>query len=392
MPLLPDEARLLFLATRPDAVAQETYVAALASSRPNWRAIGALAEREKLLPILWSYMREHAELIPPEVRQAFQAQAAVTEFRMSLTESALEEVLQLLAAEGIRVMLLKGAGLAVTVYGSFARRPMGDFDILVPAADAERAWKAMRKVGWSLELEGGDQFYQSHHHLPALLDPKGLKLVLEIHRAMLPPTGPFLLDETELWRDARPVRVGGTEAWVPADHHQFLHLSVHFAWSNMFGGIGRTVRDVATIVAAGPVDWDRVMEVVTRARARSCTYWMLEITRTLSGSEIPDGVLDELRPIRSRAASTVLERSYILTGLFGACPSLRARQALWSAGIRPKASGHGSARPWQANELFKRVFHLDTPSSLGDRLKGQLHAGRRWWDFVRSVASPGRAV
>ncbi len=59
MPLLPDEARLLFLSARPDAVCGETYFAALAASHPNWRAVGALAEREKLLPVVWSYMREH---------------------------------------------------------------------------------------------------------------------------------------------------------------------------------------------------------------------------------------------------------------------------------------------------------------------------------------------
>ncbi|TFG87552.1 MAG: hypothetical protein E4H17_03290, partial [Gemmatimonadales bacterium] len=94
MPLLPDEARLLFLAARPDAVCGEIYFAALAASRPNWQAVGALAEREKLLPVLWGYMRKHSALIPPEVREAFQAQAAVTEFRMALTETALRQVVE----------------------------------------------------------------------------------------------------------------------------------------------------------------------------------------------------------------------------------------------------------------------------------------------------------
>ena len=392
MPLLPDEARLLFLASRPDAVCGETYFAALAASRPNWRAVGALAEREKLLPVLWSYMRQHSEFIPADVREAFRAQAAVTEFRMALTETALRQVVETLSAEGIRVMLLKGAALATTVYGSFLKRPMGDFDILVPAGEAERAWNVMRSVGWRLELEGGAQFFDSHHHLPGLVDPKGLNLVLEIHRFMLPPTGPFTFDESELWRDARPVQVGGREAWVPSDVHQLLHLSVHFAWSHMFSGMGRTVRDIATMLAAGPVDWAQFTDLAIRTRAGTCAYWTLAMTRTLSGTPVPAEVLESLRPRQPLVVSRALERGYITTGLFGACPSVWMAKLLWSAGIRPGASEHGTSRPWQSNELFKRVFHLDRSRGVGERLSGQFRDSARWWRFVKALGSPQRTI
>lgn len=367
-------------------------MAALVASRPNWRAVGALAEREKLLPVVWSYMREHAALIPAEIREAFQAQAAVTEFRMAMTETALRQVVETLAREGIRVMLLKGAALASTVYGSFLKRPMGDFDLLVPPGEAERAWQVMRTAGWRLELEGGEQFFDGHQHLPGLVDPKGLNLVLEVHRTMLPPTGPFLLDADELWRDARPVRLGGVEAWVPSDHHQLLHLSVHFAWSHMFSGMGRTVRDIAFILGAGPFDWERFRDTATATRAGTCAYWTLAITRTLSGTAIPEPVLEALAPRQPRVVSRALERGYITTGLFGACPSVWMAKMLWSAGIQPVASGHGDSRPWQSNELFKRVFKLDRDRGVGERMAGQVQAGRRWWRFAKALGSPQRTI
>jgi hypothetical protein len=392
MPILPDEARLLFLASRPDAVCSETYLAALAASRPDWRAVGALAEHEKLLPILWTYLRDHADLVPADIREAFQRQAAVTEFRMALTESALRQVVEVLTANGIRVMLLKGAALAVTKYGSFARRPMGDFDILVPPGEDERAWNLMRAAGWRLELEAGEEFFDSHHHLPGLVDPNGLNLVLEIHRTMLPPTGPFVFDETELWQEARAVQLGATEAWVPSDCHQLLHLSVHFAWSHMFSGMGRTVRDIATILAAGPFDWPRFSDLAIRTQAGTCAYWTLAITRTLSGTPVPTEVLERLRPRQPHVINRALERGYIVTGLFGACPSVWAAKLLWSAGIRPAASGHGRPRPWQSNELFKRVFRLDRDRGFGERMAGQARASRRWWRFARALVSPSRAI
>ena len=337
-------------------------------------------------------MRDHAEVIPPDVREAFRRQASVSEFRMSLTESALRETVEALAAQDIRVMLLKGAALATTVYGSFAQRPMGDLDVLVASNDAERAWHVMREAGWTLELEGGEEFYEHIQHFPALLDPKGLQLVLEIHRSLLLRTGPFAVDDAELWRDARPVELGTARVWVPSARHQLLHLSVHFAWSHMFRGIGRTVRDVATILGTSPMAWDEFTELAVRTRAQTCAFWTLLFTRTLMGTSVPADVLDSLRPRQPWAVTSALERAYITTGLFGACPSVGLTQLLWSAGIRPRASGHGDARPWQVSELFGRVFHVARKSGMRERLVGQLRAGERWWRFVRAVGSPHRIV
>lgn len=392
MPLLPDEARLLFLASRPDAVCGETYFAALAASRPNWRAVGALAEREKLLPVLWKYMQEHAGFIPADVREKFRAQALITDFRMAMTERTLHKVVEELSGQGIRVMLLKGAALAATVYPSFAQRPMGDLDILVAPDEAERAWRQLREKGWTLEYEGGERFYQGYHHLPALVDPSGLKLVLEIHRSIVPLQGPFQLDAEELWREARPVRLGATTVWVPSDRHQLLHLSIHFAWFHMFTGVGRTVRDVATLLAAGPFEWGRFTDLAVRTRARTCAYWTLLITRTLTGAHIPDEVMSVLRPARSGVMLRVLERAYITTGLFGSCPSIRVAKLLWSAGIQPRASGHGEARPWQVGDLFQEVFRPDPTHGLRQRLKRQLRAGAKWWQFARVLTSQRRVL
>jgi hypothetical protein len=390
MSILPNEARFLFLAARPDAACSETYLAALAVTHPDWRAVGALAEREKLLPVLWSYMREHAELIPEDVREAFRRQAAVTEFRMAATEATLHQVVRELDAAGIRVMLLKGAALASTVYGSFARRPMGDLDILVAPQDAERAWERIHGLGWTLEYEDGDEFYGSFHHLPPLVDPSTLRLVLEIHRSMMPQPGPFELDQARLWRDARPVALGSMRAWVPLPSHLLLHLSVHFAWSNMFRGIGRTVRDVATLLNKEPMDWSQFTQLAVQSRAGTCAYWTLAITRTLCGTPVPDEVLESLRPHQPMPVTRALERAYVTMGLFGACPSLRASNMIWSAGIQPRASGHGEVRPWQTGDLFQSVFRVRTKRSVGARLTGQLQLVRRWWRFARTVGASSR--
>ena len=165
MPVLPPEARLLLFATRAPSAEHDRAISELVAQPLNWRLVGALAEREKLLPVLWNRLHGHTAAVPPEIAERIHAQAAVTEFRMAITETVLQDVVRRLAAENIRVMLLKGAALATTVYPSFAARPMGDVDILVHPEEAPRAWQCMVDAGWTEELVGGEKFYEGHHHL-----------------------------------------------------------------------------------------------------------------------------------------------------------------------------------------------------------------------------------
>lgn len=389
MPVLPSEARLLILATRSADPANDRALADLVNSPVNWHAVGQLAEHEKLLPVLWNRLRVYAGVIPAETAALLSRQAAVTEFRMSLTETILREAVERLAAENIRVMLLKGAALATTVYPSFAARPMGDLDVLVAPDEAGRAWQCLRDAGWKIEVEGGEKFFEAHHHLVGLLDPKGLNIVLEIHRAMMAPTGPFLLDEAEVWREARPVSLGATRVWVPSDRHQLLHLCIHFAWQHeLRGGMGRTVRDVATLLAAGEMDWAAFVDLANRTRAGTSAYWTLAMARTLGGAKVPLEALQRLRPRQLSPLTRALERAYIMSSLLGACPSLRMGQFLWRVGMRPGASGHGNSRPWHVNEVFKESFHMDQKPGIGARINPYRLGFSRWLRFVRTLGSP----
>ena len=393
MPLLPPEARLLLLVTAPRRTNSSAELASLVEGPLNWEMVARLAEREKLLPILWNALHNYVGRIPPEMATSLRRRATVADFQMAMTETALRRVVAQLAAANIRVMLLKGAALATTIYPSFANRPMGDLDILVAPADAQRAWTLMRDAGWRLELPGGAEFHNSHHHLPGLLDPEGLDVVLEIHRAMLPSKGPFSLSEAELWRDAQAVQLGATEVWVPSHHHELLHLCVHFAWSHaLIEGVGRTVRDVSTLLESGSTHWPALIDLANRTKAATCVYWTLAMSQTLSGARVPADVLEELRPRIPQVVTHALERAYVMSGLLRACPSIHLSHWLWSAGILPTESGHGAARPWHVSEMFEHVFHLSQPQSLGGRLVAQASHLTDWFQFAEVVGVPRRLL
>ncbi len=354
----------------------------------NWLAVAQLAEREKLLGVLWPALSASQGAIPEDIAGAMRRQALVSEFRMAALEARLREVVQLLHDHGIPVMLMKGSALAVIAYGSFARRPMGDLDLLVHETQVGQAWDLLRKAGWLPEVEGADAFYETHRHVCPLVAPGGANVIVELHRCLLYPQGPFHLPEREVWEAATPVEVGGCPAWVPDPAHLVLHLCIHFAWSHqMQGGLSRTVRDLG--VLSPLVDWDRVVELAHTTHAESCCYWTLLLATSLSSVPVPRGVLQALQPRSPRWLLGVLRRVITAQALDPRqefTPSLRLGHLTWELAIRPEAAGHGADRPWAVTADFAKLTHAAPAPTLLRRLEGQVAHFPRWAHFVAVAA------
>jgi hypothetical protein len=316
--------------------------------------VRVLASQERLMTVFWPRVERSGLEVPPEHLGALRMQAMVGEFQLGTAEKVLQEVVDTCRRLDIDLMLLKGASLALTVYPGFHDRPMGDLDVVARGLDADRLWTALRDAGWALEFEGGADFYQDHQHLPPLVWSGGLGVVLEIHRSLLAARTPFVIDEEAWWRHARQVDFGGHRVAVLGSEAQLLYLSIHFAWSHALGrGLARTVRDVSALIAATPPDWDVVVRQALAARAATSVYWTLRLARSLGRAEVPTEVLERLRPSRPMWLLRRLERSFVEAALFRSCPYPRILEGLWALAIDPRGSGHGSHRPWGADEQFR---------------------------------------
>lgn len=370
---LPPEAGLLFAATRePDWDPDE--VRRLAAGPVDWVSLRGLAVQERLLTVLWPRLQEAGVAVPDVHARSFRLQSSVAEFQLAFTESVIGEVAATAKEMGIDLLLLKGAALALTVYGSFRARPMGDIDVLARPDDAIRLWNRLREDGWAMEYAGGAEFYESHHHLPPLVRGGGVGVVLEVHRSLLPPRGPFDGAGDLTWADVPLIELDEGPVRVLGPETQVLHLSIHFAWSHaMERGFARTVRDVSAVLAATPPDWTVVVNRARATRSDTSAYWTLRLARALGGAEVPDAVLVALAPPRPGWMLDWLERSYLEVGLFRSCPSQRLPRWLWTLGIDPRGSGHGTHRPWAADEEFRYDVTGDdqgvAATSVRDRLQ-----------------------
>lgn len=384
--ILTPEQRLVYAVARDDLPLAE--LEELLAADLKWGPLVWLAEMCRATPVLWKHLRRlDAKQLPPEAR-ALQSAAMVSEFRMRHLESRLDQCVDLIESAGIPVMLLKGAGLAKTVYESFVERPMSDLDILVPAERTTEAWELLRAAGWRM-AEGQDlsELYETrHHHLPPLYDPDGTDTAVEVHRQIFPGSHPFALTADTLWADA--VRLPGSDTvMLPSPDHQVIHLAIHYAWSHMMGHFAgwRTFRDVGRIIKVHHMDWDGVVERSKAARATSSTYWTLRLARSLVALDVPEAALEALRPPLG-ALHAGLERSYAMGMLpWGRRnPSETLARQLWSLGMRPGWSGHQGTKPWDISEAFAAPAQTSTARAMH-----QLREIPTWGRYLRGVLLPG---
>jgi hypothetical protein len=330
----------------------------------DWDELCALTHRERAASALLPLLKPFESELPETGYRHLREQATLSVMRLLHLEQLLNEVHDTLTKRGIDLALLKGAGLAYSVFRSFAERPMGDLDILVRQEQTEEAWRILQTDGWIWPSDKwGTERYADHQHRPPLIrEPGGFRV--EIHGDLVAGGHPFRFPSDAVWASAQRVSVGGRSFTVPHVQHQLWHVCVHFAWSHaMQWGTWRALRDCGAIIDRGAVDWAGFIELARASRATTCCFWTLRIAHRLTGAAVPEYVLEALRPPYPERVLELLERHCVLN-LFASpnrCPSIWLSRRFWEVCALPRWSGHGSARPWHVGERWSRAAEAVEP-------------------------------
>ncbi|MGI9179644.1 MAG: nucleotidyltransferase family protein [Longimicrobiaceae bacterium] len=385
---LSPEAQLVLLAA--GGPAHEDQIAALLRAGLRWPLVLEIARREGAVTILWQRLQSLPQTELPSGAASLRTRVMLSEFRQQYLGQRLDEALEVLSDAGIRVLLLKGAALALTVYGSFARRPMGDLDLLVEPARAAEAQQLLLANGWKeSRFATREQFYSDHHHLPPLDDARGTGIELELHTDLFFRGHPFQPLPAKMWEGALPLPGRSGTVLVPRLVHQHVYLCIHFAWSHMLTSGGwRTFRDVNAILSAGGAQWDEFTRLARETRAASCCYWTLRLARNLVGVEVPEEVLKSLQPPLPERVLPGLERHFTheMLPTESVCPSVRVGYAAWELAIRPEWSGHGAVRPWSRVPHFTEGIATEPAAHGGQKLVAHLRKLSAWGRYLRTLA------
>jgi len=301
--------QILLIGTAPSltAVEGQRLQRLVATASVDWTPLVARACVHGVAPLLFRTLRRQglADHVPAAARAILASVFYRNAARSTLLGRLVRQVVAALQAQGIRVIALKGAALAETVYPEPAVRPMSDIDLLVRPEAVEAAEAVLRELGYTRSARTRhppDWWRTQHYHLtwhPPASAP--LAVPVELHWQLERPSRPFAIDLEGLWGRAMPARLAGVDTWVLAPEDLLLHLCLHLCKhaSRPYPGARRDLRlrafcDLAFVLHqhAATLDWQALGH---RAQAWGIASYLavpLQLTGALWGMSMPSSILD----------------------------------------------------------------------------------------------------
>jgi hypothetical protein len=245
-----------------------------------------------------------------------------------------DNVLRTLEAHGVAPVLLKGSGLVSTAYSALAERDYGDIDILVAEGDINPAVAALATRGYNAPGTAAvNEGYLAHHFHVRVVRAA---TIVELHWAMTLTREPYALNPAAVMREA--VKHDAVpSARVPRAEHMLLHMVVENV-RDAFTRLTRMV-DIDRIIRANPgLDWLYLEQCARDAHLIPALSLVLETCAALFGTDIPQIVLQRIKPPRSVKAHLALldvERSLMLQRGFSR-PTWKLLLQVWLVNDRPR--------------------------------------------------------
>ncbi len=311
-----------------------------------WECVRAAASSLGLAPLVFRNLSrlDSQSRVPPAVLAALARSAHASGCQMAIQLGAVDAILAALRREGLDPILLKGAALALTLYDQPAMRSMQDIDLLVEEGQVDTALSVLSRLGFRALTSGrSPAFYAAHHHAVPMIAHGG-RLIVEIHRGLVPPEEGLHLDPARFMNRAVRVEARGSSYRVLAREDQILHACLHLSYCDRFVGRVRDLMDVHALVDHAPeeVDWGRIVESAQLTEVARSLYSSLDLARRLLGTGVPVEVLNELA--RSSALDPLAERLL----------RILARASLFAGGGSDRLLPGASAR-WFCDTLIKRA-------------------------------------
>jgi hypothetical protein len=185
----------------------------------HWRQLKEVIYREGLAGIVYQYLK--SQKVPAvelaEMKNSYQTIAAQNIIHLE----ALNRLEEVLSAEEIEVMTLKGASLLKSVYTSIGLRPMEDLDLMVRPEDLACFTKLLQRRGYQQNQKLSNSFKKGHVSID--LHTHALNTNRIRSRTTLFPEG-----MNPIWQSSVPWGTG--HRWIrrPDDIDNILLLSQHY--------------------------------------------------------------------------------------------------------------------------------------------------------------------
>ncbi len=235
------------------------------------------------------------ETITDEMRQDF----LFSVVRSLHMERQLQEIIEALQEEGVRVLVLRGPALAFSLYEDAAMRPSCDLDLLVLPEQVVQARGILEDLGYrclAKRFETARDFFREecfiHHENPGNKFPVDLHWVhWELHPFFKGSEEVDILDLFQRgWKVETPTLA--FETLDPVDY--LIHSAIHLIMIHKNEMRLSWIYDTALLAQhlQVPDDWETLQERSVAWRARLPLEHCLKMAQVWAGLELPDGFDD----------------------------------------------------------------------------------------------------
>jgi hypothetical protein len=282
MNLAPENKLLLCCARNTISEGTLIHIKALLSRPLDWNEVLKSAQRHGIKPLLYHHLNgipEHRFIPQHVILQLEEAYHGSIAGNMYLY-AVLSKILDAFREKGIKIIILKGAGLAKTVYANIGLRPMRDIDLLVKKKDLACIKEIMSDLHYGTREGFSEEHYRKNHfHLPLYVHPE--KPTLEIHWHIV--REPSLIDIEQWWERAGVLTIGSGQSLLPSPEDMLIHLCLH-----LFNHGYKTIllRDLCDISETAwyyrkEINWKRLQNEINRCEIQKPVYTILSLVNAL---------------------------------------------------------------------------------------------------------------
>lgn len=310
-----------------------------------------------------------------------------------ITLSTTKPLLAAMHADGVRLMLIKGAARLAADPRLAKERAVRDIDALTHPDDWKRAGEVALAAGWRRSRGRDDELQHLTAHAVGLSGPRrGAGSEFDLHRFAI-RQNKFRGQDLGLWERARPAEFQGLDLPCPSPTDQAIITLSQATLYNHRPHAAHWALDVAAFLRSGEIDWSLFRHEVHLRRIEVFVAAPLLLLQERLQCPVPEHVLADLtRPVgnsylvefESRATSygPTTPQAARAFRIVAAARAMRAARA-WpiaatGASVRLESTFH---QPWVARGTS---LEIPVPSGLAPfaRLRIEIcfqawHAGRR---------------
>lgn len=220
--------------------------------------------------------------------------------------------------KNIPLIPLKGIALIQKIFSDIGSRYIGDIDLLVQPRDILSSAKLLNELGYfspSCYCFNPEKPYSAYLNSMPFSKPAKIPYFVHLHWHLLNATIPLFMYKIrmeEVWQAAKSERYQDKEMLMLAQHHMIVYLSIH-AFKHSFNKIS-LFYDIQKAIEfyRDRLDWKAISKVARDWGATLPLYYSLYLTSKILKAEIPEHILNTIKPRKitkagHRAASSISE-------------------------------------------------------------------------------------